>query len=627
MGGNPRNQWPVKIGDRRYILEPAAAAFGPIGIIRQHNNDTAEPSERSFHNPGVWRRYRDTWVQGAGQEWLDDGARQNAERFRLSIHCDVGTDRAISMVKDHEISNQQTNSNRQFLVVADGQLYWLFDNDCYRLSDPIATTWVHTDIGGTGPVTSAIYINGQIITAHGEGNPPRALLLSTQVWSQFSITVTPEFLAYGAGRLIGGEGPSLYELDVNGDKQGNADIMTHLNTSFDWMGAQFAPTGMFAWGDNETSGEIWYGTVDEADGSLNHPTPTVAMPTGEWVTAMMVYGTVVVIGTNKGSRLGVISTDGSMQFGKIIMQTDYPIWDFDTQGQYVFAPYVFNKIGPAGENAYGIMKMDLGQFIDNEEFVPARWSDLSGLVDATVSVDSVVTFGDVRWFAAHVGSDVVVVREDPDMYERETAFLLTGKITFGTPVHKRFMRLKMSWDSLPLGASIRAFVRKDDDDPWRIVMEANDEGSRGGIAAIDPTIIGPHVELKFEMDRSASFTEAPVIRSYALEAIPLPFKTREFVLPLQISETVSESYGTGKAYLDPIDELEYLLNLEDTRELVPFEFGSLCYTGIVDEVRLDQTREITATHRWSEDKEVLTGATYVRITTVDVDEGIDVGLD
>jgi hypothetical protein len=610
MSGEFRDNWPVRIGDRRYVVEMAALEMGPLSLLRQHIDTEAEASERSFDNQGIWKRYRTSFVQGAGQEWLDDGADANPERFRSSRHLSIDMERGFEMLPTTTEVKTATDGARQWLFVAGTRLIWIHGQDCSVWN---GSAWNDVSIGNTGDATGASIAHNKILVATTSETLRAATLADSPSFATLGAT-TPDVLGYGAGRLLAGEGADLYELDSAG---ASTALITHDNDQFAWQMIEAAPNGFYCAGDNEFGGEIWLTTANDT-GALDKPIPIATMPDGEFTRTIRFYGEAVIIGTTEGVRVGVVQNDGSLVFGKRIFETADAVLSVEPQDRYCWIPWVVDGEG------HGLIKLDLGRFIEGEDLVPAYFEDLF-VEDSSndLEVHGVVTYGGVRWWCGKDNTAAFVRTQHATQRSADTAYLETGKITYGTPEDKSFFALDVEWDPLPAGSAVVVKVRADDGDSWTTVLGSSSQGSTKERGFIDPAILGPQLEIRIELTRAGNLTDSPRIRHWTLKAMPVPFKPREFILPVQLGAKVGAGTGNRGVPMTVYDEVQYLMGLEETQEPFIFEFGDYLQMAVVDEVRVTRTREITRTPGWDATKSWPEGALYVRVVTIDIDPVIE----
>ena len=86
-----RDSLPVRLGDRRYNIDPQRLHRATVDPIRQGFDTQGTPGEQSLNQAGVWKRSRTDWSLGAGQ-LNADLATSSDRRFYASSGVDVWTE-------------------------------------------------------------------------------------------------------------------------------------------------------------------------------------------------------------------------------------------------------------------------------------------------------------------------------------------------------------------------------------------------------------------------------------------------------------------------------------------------------------------------------------------------------
>jgi hypothetical protein len=100
--------------------------------------------------------------------------------------------------------------------------------------------------------------------------------------------------------------------------------------------------------------------------TLTQAVVAAEMPVGEIIHKIHYYLGYMIIGTNKGIRVSVVSdVDGSINYGPLIVETDQPVYDFCSRDHYVWAT--------AGVDGYpGLIRIDLSQQLEPLVFAYAN---------------------------------------------------------------------------------------------------------------------------------------------------------------------------------------------------------------------------------------------------------------
>jgi hypothetical protein len=100
--------------------------------------------------------------------------------------------------------------------------------------------------------------------------------------------------------------------------------------------------------------------------TLTSAVVSAEMPVGEIIHKIYYYLGYMMIGTNKGIRAAVVSdTDGSINYGPLIVETTQPCYDFAARDKFVWC-----ATGVAGNP--GVIRIDLGNEIETLRFAYAN---------------------------------------------------------------------------------------------------------------------------------------------------------------------------------------------------------------------------------------------------------------
>lgn len=108
---------------------------------------------------------------------------------------------------------------------------------------------------------------------------------------------------------------------------------------------------------------------------------------------------------------------------------------------------------------------------------------------------------------------------------------------------------------------------------------------------------------------SGSFDElSPELRWWVLRAIPSAEETMQFIVPLRLIEKVQGSYGPAQT-VDFMDELDFLMTLSNTKQIVAYQEGIRSYSVYVNTLELNPTR-------WNDMDQGLEGIVLVELHTM-----------
>ncbi len=103
------------------------------------------------------------------------------------------------------------------------------------------------------------------------------------------------------------------------------------------------------------------------------------LPVGEIVFDIYYYLGYMAVGTNKGIRIAVVSDDGSINYGPLIVETSQPTYDFSARDSYIWC-------ASSVDGEPGVIRVNLGLRFGND-LLFAYTNDLykSGVSDFTTT--------------------------------------------------------------------------------------------------------------------------------------------------------------------------------------------------------------------------------------------------
>ena len=121
--------------------------------------------------------------------------------------------------------------------------------------------------------------------------------------------------------------------------------------------------------------------------TLTQAITAAEFPPGEYVYKIFYYLGYMIIGTNKGVRVAVVSPDdGSLSYGPLIFESTQPVYSFAARDRFVWCTA---KIG----DDVGLIRIDLSIKIENESLRFAYANDLEYAQSGTHSTTAVSFIG------------------------------------------------------------------------------------------------------------------------------------------------------------------------------------------------------------------------------------------
>jgi hypothetical protein len=397
--------------------------------------------------------------------------------------------------------------------------------------------------------------------------------------------VTTVVLRYAKQRLLAGVDRDLYELDSNktptsGGHALPTELYTHPNPSWIWTTISEGPAAFYVGGYAGSQSSLYKITLDTATpNSLGFPTletPTVVvdLPEGEILNSFDVYlGTFGVLCTSKGVRIAVVSADGDISYGPLLLETECKSVTFKDR----FA-YVTTLQGAES----GLIRIDLSQPVVPNSLVFAYAWDIcaSGETANPVSTDFL---GSTDRVVFGIPGDGIWIESASTLVP--TGYLRTGYIRYNTLETKIYKLLQARIDTTNGGLSIESIDARD----TTFNIGTFSQGTTVPEINVNyPTTAQEYLGFKFTFTRSASdSTKGPLFTGYQLKSLPAVPRQRLIQYPVFCYDHESDKFSNevgfeGSAY-QRMSQLEAIENVGDTIRVQDFRTGEE-YLGIIEEM-------------------------------------------
>jgi hypothetical protein len=611
---NTSNIYDVAIGGQPFLL--AASDKFPYQrqtatYRKQQFDNSKEIGEQSFE--GWWLRSQSSFHLGAGINYLDPYLSENVQfRFNDSAGVDVWTPGQVSMLADTE--NVFTLSDNIQMFGAIDSL----DQDCVFVSDDDVLTRIAADgtdatiaYGGSGSDITSLAQDGLNYYAANDTGIYRGDLTGTgATGSIFYQTGDNTVIGFVKQRLVAAIGPSVYEIISSTGATGPlvADKRyTHPDVNWIWTAIVEGPQAIYASGYRGNNSSIFKFTLSTVGvmPTLTNAVTAADFPDDEHVTALGVYlGTYMMIGTNKGIRVGILDANGDITYGPLIYEKSdvSHTTAFAFEDRFAYAT-VTNDI----DGKSGLIRIDLSQEIEPGRYAYAK--DLSSGV--TGNCRAVAFIGDTGRAAFAVAGSGVYFEHATNKVA--TGFLDTGYIRYATIEKKYFKLIKPRFDT-PMFGSCTILTKEIDGDVNSIITIANSTPALNTDLATN--IAQPQEELafRFVFNRDASdTTKGPAFDGYQVKSLPAVNRARQLTIPLVNYDFETDRYGVqngyeGRAFVR-LQELESLEAAGDTIVIQDFTTGEQV-TGLIEQLSFERTTP--ADRRYSG----FGGIVYVSVRTV-----------
>jgi hypothetical protein len=611
---NTSNIYDVAIGGQPFLLG-ASDRFPyqrqTATYRKQQFDNTKEVGEQTFE--GWWLRSQSSFHLGAGINYLDPYLSENVQfRFNDSAGVDVWTPGQVSMLPD---------TTNVFTLSDNIQMFGAIDSlnqDCVFVSDDAVLTRIAADgtdatiaYGGSGSDITSLAQDGLNYYAANDTGIYRGALTGTgATGSIFYQTGDNTVIGFVKQRLVAAIGPSVYEITSSTGATGPlvADKRyTHPDADWNWTSIVEGPQAVYASGYRGNNSSIFKFTLSTAGvmPTLTNAVTAADFPDDEHVTALGVYlGTYMLIGTNKGVRVGIIDGNGDISYGPLTYEkTDVlHTLSFAFKDRFAYATITNNIDGKSG-----LIRIDLSQEVE-----PGRYAYAKDLSSGTTGNCRAVAFiGDTGRAAFAVAGSGVYFEHPTN--KTPTGFLDTGFIRYATIEKKYFKLIKPRFDT-PMFGSCTISTKEIDGDVTSIITIAGSTPALNTDLATN--IAQPQEELafRFSFNRDAvDATKGPVFDGYQVKSLPAVTRARQLTIPLVNYDFETDRYGVQNGYEGrAFDRLQALENLEaagDTVVIQDFTTGEQV-TGLIEQLSFERTTP--ADRRYSG----FGGIMYVSVRTV-----------
>jgi len=396
---------------------------------------------------------------------------------------------------------------------------------------------------------------------------------------------TTVVLRYAKQRLLAGVDRDIYELNSNNTTTagGHAlpgELYRHPNPSWIWTTISEGPAAFYVGGYAGSQSSLYKITLDATNPNslgfptLNTPTVVVDLPEGEILNAFDVYlGTFGVLCTNKGVRVALISADGDISYGPLLLDTECKSVTFKDS----FA-YVTTLQGTES----GLIRIDLAQSaVPNSLIFPYAWDVYaSGETANPVSSDFL---GSTDRVVFGVPGDGIWIESASTLVEN--GYLRTGYIRYNTLETKIFKLMQARLDSTNGGISIDSIDYADNF--YRIGTFA--QGAEIPEININyPQQSQEYLGFQFTLTRSdTDVSKGPLFTGYQVKSLPAIPRQRLIQYPLSCFDHESDHFGVevgyeGAAYVR-MSQLEAIENIGDTIRVEDFRTGE-SFLGLIEEM-------------------------------------------
>jgi len=403
----------------------------------------------------------------------------------------------------------------------------------------------------------------------------------TLMISENSITVENAVIEYTKERLIMCVNDKVYEFASSATSL-PAAVYSHNDPDHVFTSITSSGTAIYISGYSGIQSNIYKFTLTTAGAmpTLTSAITAAELPVGEVAYKISYYLDYMAIGTNQGVRIAQLSsTDGSIAYGPLTVETDQPCYDFAFRDRYIWA-------ATGVEGQAGVIRIDLGQATGTLVFAYAF--DLYDPADTLGHYTTACAFmGETNRLAfcnAGNGSDGTVYIESASTL-LANGYLQTGYVRYNTLELKIFKMLQARLDTTNGGLLI------DSVDSEGNAVNIGTFGQGGSVPEINinyPQAAQQYLGFKFTLTRSTTdTTKGPLFTGYQIKALPAIPRQRLIQYPLFCFDHESDKFGNevgyeGSAY-NRLTSLEAIENAGDTIQVQDFRTGE-AYLGLIEEM-------------------------------------------
>ena len=562
---------------------------------KQQIDQTREPGEQTL--TGWWLRSQSSFHLGAGIKYFEPLQDESLRfQFTESKGVDVWTKGQATLLNSTVRARVATATNLYLVGARDtannvDAVVFTEGPDLKKLTmssdTPTVTTYTLTASPHTLDFMSLTSDGSRYFAADNARIHRGNIFGATSDGHLYNLSgpVTTVVLRYAKQRLLAGVDRDLYELNSNNTTTAGGhtlpgELYRHPNPSWIWTTISEGPAAFYVGGYAGSQSSLYKITLDTTNTNalgfpeLNAPTVVVDLPEGEILNAFDVYlGTFGVLCTNKGVRVAVVSADGDISYGPLLVDTECKSVTFKDR----FA-YVTTLQGTES----GLIRIDLSQPVVPNSLVFAYAWDVCASGE-TVNPSSTDFLGGTDRVVFAVPGDGIWI----ESYGVKVAsgYLQTGYVRYNTLEGKLFKLLNPRIDTANGGMSIYSI---DSNDNEFLIGAIAQQGVVQEIGIPYPVGAQEYLGFKFTLTRSSTDnTKGPLFTGYQLKSLPAVPRQRLIQYPLFCFDHESDKFGVEVGYegssWDRMQQLEAVENAGDSIRIEDFRTGE-SFIGLIEEM-------------------------------------------
>jgi hypothetical protein len=534
-----------------------------LAEIRKQQYDTStNPGEQSLD--GYWLRSQQDFTGGAGITFMEPSNDEfQMKRFASSLGVDPWTRGKLTLLKSAVSTRTLTSNISTAVAVNNG-------SNKYIVTAESANGTVYYDGYAAGTVNSWTGTPNGNATSTGDGvvvcttsgmQYLAAPFTGSKVLLASHATTTTMNAWWVKQRFIIADGHHLIEkggIDSSVNLGSTPKLYSHPLGTWTWTSVVETPNAILAAGYAGSKSAIYKFTLNPTDGTLPDLTSAITaaeLPYGELVTGMFAYlGSYVIIGTNRGVRVGQVDGNGDLAYGPLSFTSTSTTTISGMAGRDRF---VYVGVGNELDGNSGLIRIDLGSTDGEGRYAWA--TDLNS--GTTGSVRSVTNYGDLIAFT----QTNLYIESSTDYVT--SGYLTTGQVRYNTlePKNFRYFRLRGKTNTGTVNVSSVLYNQ----DPQSLFTFSDAVNINQDITIAIPT--NPQQEslgLKITLNRGAIVDgeyPTPTVTGWQLKAVPGSNRRILVKIPLLCFDHETDNAGTargreGYAYDRLVDLQSYCTN-------------------------------------------------------------------
>ena len=549
-----------------------------------------EPGEQSL--TGWWIRSQMSFHSGTGIKFYDPATTDENGHYRYadSKGVNVWTKGQATLLKNctsgHIVTGAINANKRQVQSLRSiewgttkGLLLWdEYDVDKIA-ADGTVTHFIDYISGTDSPVysicddgTTAYWITNQVnggankLAMYKKALTGDSSTADTLMFRETGLVVTNSVMEYTKERIVAAINNKIYEIPATATALPTT-LYTHPTSSYIYTSITSSGTAIYISGYNGIQSSIYKFTISTAGvmPTLTQAVVAAELPVGEIVHKIYYYLGYMMIGTNKGVRAALVSdTDGSINYGPLIIETTQPCYDFAARSKYVWC-------ATSVDGEPGTIRIDLGAELETLRFAYANDVYYTGTTGhettACAFVDGTERLGFATAYASSANGAIYI--EDASTLVT-SGYITTGNIRFNTLEPKNFKRL-LGRGEFTYGSMTLETVDKDGVEYDHISYDSSIPPVEIGTS--NPATAQEYVAYKFIMYRDATTTSSgPTFKGYQAKATIATPRQRVMRFPVYCFDTETDKYNTVVGYEGrAFDRIQLLEDIEETGDVLTWQ--------------------------------------------------------